>query len=97
MISELTDPLSEVQQRILTWLATVVQDNAQLAAFSATSLMQRRRNAILKTSEFATTEKNELRVPLITCQATLFDQKMALHTMYRDRQRTTDTNMQRIA
>ena len=97
LVSELPDPLSEVQQRILTWLGTIVQDNAQLAAFSATSLMQRRRDAVLKSSEFSTAEKNELRASPMCRQATLFDQKLALETMDRARQRTTDANMHRMA
>ena len=97
LISELPDPPTENQQRILTWLATTVQDNAQLAAFSATSLMQCRRDAILKLSDFSKAEKAELRVSPMTNQTSLVDRKLALDVMDRARQRTTDANLQRVA
>ena len=97
LASELPDPLSKNKQRILTWLATAMHDNAQLAIFLATSLMQRRSDAILKASEFSTAEKNELRESPMTDKATLFDQKLALETMDCARQRTTDANLQRVA
>ena len=97
LISELQDPPTANQQRILTWLATAVQDNAQLAAFSATLLMQRRRDAILKLSEFSNAEKVELRAAPMTNQTSLFDQKLALDVMDRARQRTTDANLQHVA
>ena len=59
--------------------------------------MQRRRDAILKLSEFSNAEKVELRTAPMTNQASLFDQKLALDVMDRARQRTTDANLQRVA
>ena len=79
LVSKLSDPPFKNQQRILTWLATAIQDNAQLAIFLATSLMQRRSDA--KASEFSAAEKNELCASMMTNQATLFDQKLALETI----------------
>ena len=79
LVSKLSDPPFKNQQRILTWLATAIQDNAQLAIFLATSLMQRRSDA--KASEISAAEKNELCASMMTNQATLFDQKLALETI----------------
>ena len=97
LISKLPDPPTDNQQRILTWLATAVQDSAQLAVFSATSLTQCRRDAILKLSDFSKAEKAELRTSPMTNQPSLFDRKLALDVMDRARQRTTDANLQRVA
>ena len=96
-MSELPDQPSETLRRLVTWLGTIVQDNAQLAVFTASSLMQRRRDAILSSSKLSAAEKLELRTSPVARQATLFDNKQVTEIIERARQRTNDSNLSQAA
>ena len=92
-MSELPGQPSYNLRRLVTWLGAIVQDNAQLAVFSATSLMQRRRDAVLANSKLSASEKLELRTSPLAGQPALFDNKQAVEIVERARQRTNDSNL----
>ena len=92
-MSELPGQPSDTMRRLVTWLGAIVQDNTQLAVFSATFLMQRRRDALLANSKLSATEKLELRTSPLAAQPALFDNKQTLEIIERARQRTNDSNL----
>ena len=93
VMSELPGQPSDNLRRLVTWLGAIVQDNAQLAVFSATSLMQRRRDAVLANSKLSASAKLELRTSPLAGQPALFDNKQAVVIVQRARQRTNDSNL----
>ena len=97
IMSELPGQPSDTLRRLVTWLGVIVQDNAQLAVFSATSLMQRRRDAVLANSKLSAAEKLELRTSPLAGQPALFDNKQVLEIVERARQRTNDSNLSQAA